>query len=135
MKLTPIQQVVINHYDDEKMTLEQVFECCDSYIAVLTQEQLDEWLSMFESDADPEYTDFASATVVFNVDGKLLTIVSDSGGESASGEFSEFCEENGIACQFVIDSLDCEGVDVEDIYTGEYDNNIELLTLLHKVYN
>lgn len=134
MKLTPIHQDVINHSDDD-YSLDQVFECCDSYIAVLTQDQVDEWLSQFETAADSEFTDAASATAVFEIDGKLLTVVSDSGSESASGVFYEFCEENGIEHQFVIDSLDCTGVDVEEIYTGEYDNNTELLELLHKVYN
>lgn len=135
MKLTPTHQLVINHSDDEELTLDQATECCDSYIAVLTQDQVNEWLSKFEAAADSEYTDFASSTAVFEIDGKLLTVVSDSGGESATGEFYAFCEQNNIAYQFVIDALDCKGVAVEEIYTGEVENNMELLELLHKVYN
>jgi hypothetical protein len=135
MKFSPIRQVVINHYDDEELALDQVFECCDSYIAVLTQDQIDEWLSMFNYISDPEITDFSSSTLVFDIDNKLLTIVSDSGGESASGVFQTFCEQRNIPCQFVIDTIDCTGVGIEEIYTGVCDNNMELLELLHKVYN
>lgn len=73
-----------------------------------------------------EYTDFGSTSLVFEVDGKNLVVASDSGGEFAGGYFAEFCEENGIEFQFVIDSLDCEGIEVDEIYTDEIDNNVEL---------
>ena len=59
----------------------------------------------------------------------------DSGGENASGEFYQFCEDNGIDCQFVIDSVDVSGIEVDDIYTGGNYDSLELLTLLHKVFN
>jgi hypothetical protein len=58
--------------------------------------------------------------------------VSDSGGELASGEFSEFCDEQSIPNQFVID---CTDIAVSDIYTGCVDDNVDLLTLLHKVFD
>lgn len=68
---------------------------------------------MFEEitskDDAQEYTDFGSTSLVFEVDGKNLVVV--------------------------IDSLDCEDIEVDEIYTGEIDNNVELLTLLHQVYN
>lgn len=135
MKLTPAIQKVINHNDNTVLSFEEVTECCDSYVAVLKPSQVDKWLSQFDSAADPDFTDFASGTFVFEVDDKLLTIVSDSGGESATGAFCEFCVDHNIPYQFVIDGLDCEGIGVEDIYTGEYENNMELLELLHKIYN
>lgn len=131
--LEPVKQKVL--FRDEDETLDRLLEVCDSYIAVLTPEQVDEWLDQFEQHVDFEFTDFGSATLVFDIGGKLLVTVSDSGGESASGEFYNFCEENDITCQFVIDSLDCTGLEVDEIYTGADKDNKRLLKLLHKVFN
>jgi hypothetical protein len=133
MNLEPVKQKVLFHEEGE--TLDRLLEVCDSYIAVLTPEQVDEWLAQFEKHVDFEFTDFGSATLVFDIGGKLLVTVSDSGGESASGEFYNFCEENNITCQFVIDSLDCTGLEVDEIYTGADKDNKRLLKLLHKVFN
>lgn len=138
MKLLPVKEktVLFNNNDEN---LETLIQCCDSYIAVLTQEQIDEWFDTFEKivsavDAG-NFTEYGSTTLVFDIDGKLFTIVSDSGGENASGEFYQFCEDNGIDCQFVIDSVDVSGIEVDDIYTGGNYDSLELLTLLHKVFN
>ena len=139
MKIKPIREKTVSFGEDENITYEDVIECCDSYMAVLTQEQIDKWFEEFEqisaSKEAAEYTEFGTTTMVFEVDGKNLVVVSDSGGEYASGEFLDFCNHHQIDCQFAIDSLDCEGVDIDDIYTGSSDDNQELLTLIHKVYN
>lgn len=138
MKLTPIREKTVFFNDDDE-TLETLIQCCDSYVAVLTPEQVDEWFDIFEkvvsAEDAGEFTDFGSTTLVFDIDGKLFTIVSDSGGESSTGEFYQFCEDNSIVYQFVIDSVDCTGIAVDEIYTGECEDNLELLTLLHQVFN
>lgn len=135
MKLKPIQQIIYR-YDDGDYDL---LECCDSVIAVLTQEQLTRWLDSFKTiGTDPEASDFCDSgttTVVFDIDGEILVIVADSGGELASGMFEVWCEENDIECQAIVDSPDCTDVDVEDIYTGAYEDNQKLLGMLHRVYN
>jgi hypothetical protein len=134
MKITPTK-FKSHVFSDEHSS----FECCDSVIAVLNDAQIKQWLNQFDEIAsDPESKEFAEAciTQVFDIDNKLLTIVSDSGGEISTAIFRDFCNENGVDCQFVIDSFDCTYTDApEDIYTGEMDNNIELLTLLHKIFN
>ncbi len=142
MKLQPIieKTVIFNDYDtNDTDFLETCMDSCDSFIAVLTKEQLDNWLAIFDKvvsqDDMGEYVEFGSRTMVFDIDGKLFTVVSDSGGEGSTGYFCAFCDENEIEHQFVIDSVNCEGIAVDEIYTGEYDNNLDLLTLLHKVYN
>ena len=138
MRLLPVKEKTV-FFNDNDENLETLIQCCDSYIAVLTQEQVDEWFATFEkivSAVDTgNFTDFGSTTLVFDIDGKLFTIVSDSGGENASGEFYQFCEDNCIDGQFVIDSVDISGIEVDDIYTGENYDSLELLTLLHKVFN
>lgn len=138
MKLTPIREKTV-FFNDSDDTIDLLLECCDSYIAVLTPKQVDKWFGIFEkivsAEDAGEFTDFGSTTLVFDIDGKLFTIVSDSGGESSTGEFYQFCEDNGITYQFVIDSVNCKGVDVAEIYTGEYESNEELLNLLHQVFN
>lgn len=142
MKLQPIieKTVIFNDYDaNDTDFLETCMDSCDSFIAVLTKEQLDNWLALFDKvvsqDDMGEYVEFGSRTMVFDIDGKLFTVVSDSGGEGSTGYFCSFCEENEIERQFVIDSVNCEGIAVDEIYTGGYDDNLDLLTLLHKVYN
>lgn len=138
MKLTPVREKTV-FFNDNDESVDMLLECCDSYIAVLTPEQVDKWFDIFENFVSTEdvgeFTDFGSTTLVFDIDGKLFTIVSDSGGEGATGEFYQFCEDNNVEKQFVIDSVDCTGIEVDEIYTGEYDNNEELLTLLHRVFN
>jgi len=126
--------------DTNPSYVDGVFQCCDSAIAVLTPEQLDVWLEVFAEVATAEdaseYCDFGTTTQAFEVDDVLLVTVSDSGGELAVGEFEVWCELNGIDFQPVIDGLYCEGDAVEDIYTGTGgDDNMELLTLLHKIFN
>lgn len=139
MKIKPIREKTVSFNEGETVTFEQVIECCDSYIAVLTQDQIDKWFTIFEevttAEDAAEFTDFGSTTLVFDIDGQLLTIVSDSGGENASGEFYQFCEDNGIEYQFVIDGIDCSDCEIDEIYTGVYDDNQALLALLHKVFN
>lgn len=133
MKLTPVETKVVVP-DDETLD-DVIIECCDSYIAVLDNQQVMEWMNQYESHVNFDYTVYGSSTMVFDIDGKNLVVVSDSGGESASGAFAAFCEEHGIEHQFVIDSLDCTDVAVEDIYTGADEDNMDLLKLLHKVFN
>jgi hypothetical protein len=116
-----------------------LLECCDSVIAVLSPDQLREWAIAFNlltADTE-EFEDFSDGTVmqVFVIDHKLFTIVSDTAGEWTAEEFAEFCVRHEITHQGIVDSLDCTGVPVEDIYTGESDDYPELLELLHKVYN
>lgn len=123
----------------ENESADSISECCDSVIAVLSKDQIDKWLIKFDeiglaSDAI-QFCDIGTITSVYNVDEKLLVVVSDAGGELASGEFSIFCDENNIVSQFIVDSIDCTGTPVDEIYTGDDSNNLELLTLLHKVYN
>lgn len=130
-----VKQVV---FDD---SFEDPFDCCDSVVAALSGEQLQTWLDIFEekiqNEEAAEYCDFGTRTAVFDIDGQTFVAVSDSGGEWMTAEFQEFCETNNIPSQFVIDSLDCSDVDVDDIYTGcmEEDENKDLLRLLHKIYN
>lgn len=142
MKIQP--KIEKSHFFDEDETdpsyVDGVFQCCDSVIAVLTQDQIDEWLVLFDEIATAEdaaeYCSYGTTTQVFDIDGALLVTVSDSGGELAAGEFQVWCEENGIEFQPVIDGLYCTGDSVEDIYTGTGgDDNMELLTLLHRIFN
>lgn len=119
---------------------EDLYMCCDSVVAVLTQEQIEEWLPLFkdivDDDSAPSFCAYHSSTLVFDIDGSLLVVVSDAGGELASSEFTTFCEERSIESQFIIDSLDCTDVEVEDIYTGMVGpDNLYLLGLVHKLYN
>lgn len=135
MKLKPIQHVVYRYDDDDY----DLLECCDSAVAVLTEAQVAEWLKLFDDiGTDPEaadFCDFGTVTAVFDIDGEYLVVVADSGGELAAGEFEVWCEENNIPCQPIVDSLDCTDVDVEDIYTGAMDDNLDLLKLVHRLYN
>ena len=140
MKLTPVREQTVVFDSSTGDTVADIFECADSYVAVLTPKQIDQWFEKFAnivSDENAaEYCDGGTTTAVFDIDGTLLTVVSDSGGELAGGDFSLFCEELKIENQFIIDSMDCTGVDVEDIYTGTGgDDYIELLKLVHKIYN
>lgn len=137
MKIKPVREKTIVYHD--VATYENILECCDSYIAVLNQEQIDMWFNKFEeisaSEDAQEYTDFGTTSLVFEVDDKNLVVVSDSGGEYSSGYFAEFCESHNIDCQFIIDSLECEGIDLDEIYTGDIEENKNILKLLHKIYN
>jgi len=121
-------------------TTGETYEVCDSVIAVLADDEITEWLGEFaELLTDPEIAEFlySCSTRVFDIDGQKLVIVADSGGEFTSADFVEFCESREIAYQSVIDTPDCTGIEVDEIYTGQDpdDDNIELLTLLHKVFN
>jgi len=124
---------------DDYSTAESLLECCDSVVAVMNDEQLNEWVKQFESicmepDVD-EYCESGTITNVFDVDNKKLVVVSDSGGELATAEFEEFCNDRKIPAQFIIDSLDCTDCEVDEIYTGCIDDNQELLEMVHKLYN
>jgi hypothetical protein len=114
-----------------------IFQVCDSAIAVLTPDLLKEWLMEFKTIVEniQEIDVYATMTRAFDIEGQILVTVSDNGGELLVPDFEEFCEKRDIPCQPIIDSLDCTDVPVEDIYTGSYDDNVDLLTLLHKVYN
>ena len=123
----------------ELADLEDLLNLCDSVIAVINNEnQLAEWLAEFEALSDdeeaPEFC-YGMSTLVFDIDGDKFVMVSDSGGEFSHGEFAIFCEENGIESQFVVDTPVCDGITVDEIYTGQMDDNRALLELLHKVYN
>ena len=138
MKIKPFL-VEICILDDHIKTYEDILQCCDSYIAVLTKEQLDEWVAHFKkvvtSDTYMNSYMYGSCTLAFQVGDDILVTVSDAGGEYLYDVFREYCEANDIDCQFVIDSLDCDGIDLDEIYTGEIDNNDTLLKLLHQIYN
>lgn len=139
MLLEPTHASVYN-FDDSMLDESMVFDSCDSAVAVLTDDQLNVWFAQFKDLAEAEeetgeYNAYGTRTLVFSIDGEQLVVVSDSGGEIAAGEFELFCEENGITCQTIIDSLDCTDVPVEDIYTGTMDEDAHLLSLVHKLYN
>lgn len=138
MKITPTE-IIEYYYNGETDETINILECCDSSVAVLSLEQVSNWIHEFKKIATAEdagdYCAYGSSTLVFDIDGQLLVVVSDSGGELAGGLFMEFCRDLEIPCQFIIDSLECTGVEIEDIYTGEMEDNIELLTLVHKIYN
>ena len=114
-------------------------DCCDSAIAVLTPAQIQEWIEKFTdlilADEASEYLEYGASTSSFKIDNELLVVVSDSGGEYTVDEFVDFCKNKNIQYQIIVDTIDCTGVSVEEIYTGEYDKDIKLLTLLHAVYN
>jgi hypothetical protein len=138
MTLTPI---LIEERRFTSDTSCDLLEVCDSVIAVLTPAQLAEWIIDFGAAWPEDIINTDEATLdgsilqVFDIAGVLFVTVSDSGDEWKSAAFEEFCKDRDIACQGIVDSLDCEGISVEEIYTGECDDNSELLKLLHKVYN
>jgi hypothetical protein len=137
LKLTPIVNETCRVTSNTSIDL---LEVCDSVIAVLSPEQLEEWTSKFNklTKADiyvNEGWTWGSVLQVFDINNQMLTIVSDACGTWMTEEFQEFCTDNNITHQGIVDSLDCEDVPVEDIYTGEMDDHPELLELLHKVYN
>ena len=135
--LTPIITKFHTCADDIVASLDDILECCDSTMAILSKDQIDEWMSRFDSiieDDDVDYAD-GTATMVFDIDGQYLVVVSDSGGEFASGDFYEFCENLHIDAQTVVDSIDCTDISVDEIYTGQMEDNEEILSLLHKVFN
>ena len=115
-----------------------IIQCCDSVIAVLSDEQLAEWLGQAAEYVEyPEARDYTDgfATLVFDVEGEQLVAVVDTGGEYLSGAFYEFCEGEGVKFQSIVDSLDVTDVPVRDIYTGAEKDNRKLLKLLHKIFN
>lgn len=135
MKLIP--SFVSTHFFGQDPD-DSFFQCCDSVVAVLTPTQIMEWLEVFnKSVQDPEADQFSDGTTtqIFDIDGVSLVVVADTGGEFATGEFQLFCEDRDIPSQFIIDSLECEGIAPDEIYTGEYDNNLYLLSLVHRIYN
>lgn len=135
MKLSPIKSKTC--FFDADQT--DIFECCDSVVAVLTDDLIDEWMLEFKSIVDDDdaadYCAGGSTTQVFDIDGENLVVVADSGGELASGDFQVFCEDHEIPYQFIIDSLDCTDIPVDEIHTGMVDDNVELLKMVHKLYN
>lgn len=145
MRILPLQSKVF-HFDPEHdpnappPAPATLVDCADSTVAVLEEADLARWMTRFAEVAQAEdaadYCDFHTCTLVFEIDGRRLVVVSDSGGELATGEFQAFCAENGIPCQFIIDGLDCTSVAPADIYTGTGGgDNLDLLTLVHRIYN
>ena len=142
MHINPLLTEIAGHSSDSPApSYTDFIEVSDSVIAVLTQEEIDIWRPLFRQIAQDIATNDQSgsfegaAFAVFPVAGQLLAVASDHGDESATEPFMGFCQSRGIACQFVIDSIDCSDIDPEDIYTGEAEDNLDLLRLLHKVYN
>jgi len=140
MKILPMTTTTKSfHSNGECLSYEDIIECCDSYAAVLTAHQIKDWMEEFDricnDETSKDYCDFGTATAIFQIDDKNLVIVSDSGGELSSDEFYTFCENNKIDCQFIIDSFDCNDIEVDEIYTGECEDNMEILTLVHKIFN
>jgi hypothetical protein len=136
MKLTPVINVEHRVHTDVSIDL---LDACDSVMAILTASQLEQWTSKFNERAaaaiwiNAGWT-WGSVLQVFDIDDQLFTIVSDSCGTWMTEKFQEFCTDNKIAQQEVLDYLDCENVPVEDIALGEGDCPA-LLEFLHKIYN
>lgn len=133
-----ISEIVFYHGETES-DFSSLLSCCDSASAILTDDQLAEWLVEFRTHANapeaPQYCDFFTATVVFDIDGHQLVCVIDSGGEVTNGLFQLFCEDHSIAVQSIVDTLDFTGVDVSDMYTGTYNNYPDILRLINKISN
>ena len=136
---TPTFLTYKNFSDEVDLTPEQIIECCDSAVAVLDENLLAEWLEIFAGISNmedaAEYCDFCTATMTFMIEGKLLVCVIDSGGELCSGDFAAFCEERGIPVQTIVDTLVFEGCSIDEMYTGQMEDNPELMRLVHQITN
>jgi len=138
MKLTPIRSE-ITYYSEDDHT-QDIFECCDSVVAVLADDQIEPWFAIYNQLATGldahQYCDYASTTQVFQIDGNNFVVVADSGGELTVGEFELFCQENDVPYQAIVDSIDCQDMEnMDDFYTGQCDDNSQLLALVHRLYN
>jgi hypothetical protein len=47
MKLKPVKEKTV-FFNNSDETLETLIQCCDSYVAVLTPDQVGEWFGIFE---------------------------------------------------------------------------------------
>jgi len=136
MKHQPIKKYTANFEDDNDIVDFGV--CCDSVIAVLTDDEVEQWFDIQENilhDGYDDYDLYWTGSFLFIIDGKNFMVVSDAGEQYSVAKFHDFCENGNIQFQYVIDGLECEGIEVHQIYTGECEDNLELLSLLHKVYN
>jgi len=128
-----------NYADNDELTPDQIIECCDSAVAVLTKEDLKDWLEIYnvlsnEEDA-AQFCEGHTATMTFMIEEKLLVCVIDSGGEISSGEFVLFCQARNITVQTIVDSLNFNGCAIDEMYTGQMDNDPELMRLIHQITN
>ncbi len=134
----PIFLKYVSYYN-EVLTPHDLIHCCDSEFAVMDQKDIDEWLVIFDQvssreDAS-EYCDSYTTTMVFEIEDKKLVCVSDSGGDLCAGVFGEFCENKGIKHQFIIDGFDYEYYSIDDMYSGQVDDDPELMRLIHQITN
>lgn len=123
----------------EDAQAQDLFDCCDTVVAVLSPEQTAEWLAQFKVLANEEdaadYCEMGTLTAVVQAGDTPLTMVCDSGGEIATEAFSAWCEERRIPHQFMVDSPNVTGVALEDINTGMAKDDPVLVALLHRAFN
>jgi hypothetical protein len=137
MKLKPTRSLGRTFED---VHTEELYDISDNTVAVLSDGQINEWMIVFDGIIyDPEFDDCDygyAVTEVFEIDGEKLVVVADSGMVTGANDaFEMFCNQRNIPCQPIVDSLDCTDVDVEDIYTGAMNDNLDLLKLVHRLYN
>lgn len=137
--LEPKISEIVFYCEDTESDFESLLMCCDSASAILTDDQLAEWLIEFRTHANapeaPQYCDFFTATAAFDIEGHQLVCVIDSGGEVTSGYFQVFCEDRSISVQTIVDTLDFTGAEVSEMYTGTYNNYPDILSLVNKISN
>lgn len=141
-KTQPISIVNRFHEDDK----EQLFDLSvvDCAYALLTDEQYDEWLTIFNSLDNIMYEDNVTSCLRFKWEDKNFVMIADSGDEISHGEFQEYCENKGIASQFDIDCpiiykqegvIDWDDEECRDefIYTGcgSDQDNPELIKIMY----
>lgn len=128
-----------NYADEDELTPEQIIECCDSAVAVLVNEDLKDWLEIFEKLSNDEeaadFCEFFTATMTFMIEEKTLVCVIDSGGEISSGEFVLFCQDRNIPVQPIVDTLDFNGCSIDEMYSGQMDDDPELMRLIQQITN
>lgn len=118
---------------------DKLIECCDSVVAVLTDDQIADWLTEFRAETvvfdTKEWFDEYASTMIFEINGEKLVVVVDGGMVGMADCFHAFCVEENITCQGIVDSLDFEDVEVDDMYTGYDEDNQHLLTLVNAITN
>lgn len=128
--LNPIREVI------RSKSRGYLFEVCDSVIALLAPEQIDEWFDRINN--IPRSDEYGVGICVFEVDGKQLTIICDSGMFGVAENFHEFCQENDIPSYYILDSpVIGDYDDLGDFYIHPDDNPEqveELLQLWFKVW-
>jgi hypothetical protein len=136
-------ETICNPADPEKnwatATPDELIECCDSMVAVLTDAEIINWVIEFRAAAadlntTEWYGDYAS-TMIFEISGEKLVVVVDGGMVGLADAFEAFCLNSNITCLGFVDSLDFADVDVDDMYTGYVEDDRHLLTLVNAITN